>query len=34
MVLGAIATIELAMRESGMAHVSGGTEAALASLAQ
>ncbi|MFT7574480.1 MAG: alanine-glyoxylate transaminase/serine-glyoxylate transaminase/serine-pyruvate transaminase [Alphaproteobacteria bacterium] len=32
MVLGAIATIELAMRESGLAHKSGGTEAALASL--
>lgn len=32
MVLGAIATIELAMAESGMAHVSGGTEAALKSL--
>jgi alanine-glyoxylate transaminase/serine-glyoxylate transaminase/serine-pyruvate transaminase len=32
MVLGAIATIELAMRESGLAHKPGGTEAALASL--
>ena len=32
MVLGAIATIELAMRESGMAHQSGGTEAAINAL--
>jgi alanine-glyoxylate transaminase/serine-glyoxylate transaminase/serine-pyruvate transaminase len=32
MVLGAIATIELAMRESGLPHVSGGTQAALSEL--
>jgi alanine-glyoxylate transaminase/serine-glyoxylate transaminase/serine-pyruvate transaminase len=32
MVLGAVATIELAMRESGMTHIAGGTEAALKSL--
>ena len=32
MVLGAIATIELAMRECGMPHQSGGTEAAVSAL--
>lgn len=32
MVLGAIATIELAMRDSGLPHQSGGTEAALTAL--